>query len=101
MNWGYIKETAADILVPIAVLCVGLAALFAMAVTLLYGAIATLQQAECEDRGRRMSLPVEYTALSGCMVKLGRQWLPWEMVVAVERDGQVVFIPKPVLGASK
>jgi hypothetical protein len=42
-----------------------------------------------------MKLNVEWTLLTGCMIDVRGQFLPWSEVVSVERNGKIVFEPKP------
>lgn len=49
----------------------------------------------CRTRGAKMGVEVSWAFWEGCMANLKGQWLPWGDVVAVERDGKIVFVPRP------
>jgi hypothetical protein len=48
----------------------------------------------CKDMGQRMGVETSYKLGTGCMYKLGDQWIPEDMVTAAERNGKVIFVPK-------
>lgn len=52
--------------------------------------------ATCYAHGRKTGLTVEWGFWTACMVNIQGQWLSQDMVVPVERNGKVVFVPKPV-----
>lgn len=49
---------------------------------------------QCRDMGQRMSVETSYKFGTGCMYKLGDQWIPEDMITAAERNGKVIFVPK-------
>jgi hypothetical protein len=42
-----------------------------------------------------MQIETEWSMWTGCMNRVHGQWLPWHEVVPVERNGRIVFEPKP------
>ena len=52
---------------------------------------------ECLNRGPMMGADVSWSFSTGCMVKVTGQdvYLPWREIVPVERDGKIVYVPKP------
>jgi len=49
----------------------------------------------CRSRGQQMGIEVSWGFAAGCMANLKGQWLPWSEIVPVERDGKIVFVPRP------
>jgi hypothetical protein len=59
------------------------------------GVMYGLDRPTCYERGEKMAIRVEWGLLTRCMVNIGGQWLPWDEVIPVERNGRIVFEPKP------
>lgn len=55
----------------------------------------TLDGPTCRSKGSVMNLDVKWNFWTGCMVSVRGQYLPWSEVIPVERDGKIVFEPKP------
>jgi hypothetical protein len=53
-----------------------------------------LSSATCRELGDKMAITTEYGFLTGCMIEIKGQWLPWSEVVPVDR-GKITFEPKP------
>lgn len=49
----------------------------------------------CHANGSKMGIKVEWSFWTGCMIEVRGTWLPWSEVVPIERDGKIVFEPKP------
>ena len=64
--------------------------------TIVYALYWVFDRPECYDRGRLMGHEVTWSGSTGCMVNIRGQWLPYKDVAPVERDGKVVFVPRPV-----
>lgn len=67
-------------------------ALFAIAVVGFY----TLDRPACAAKGEKTGLETYWSFRTGCMVSLGGQWVDEDDVIPVERNGKIVFAPKPV-----
>jgi hypothetical protein len=101
MNWR--RSRVADVLddmlyavldfMPILAFLAVCAALISGAV---YGAV-WMSAKGCHATGDKMGIEVEFSSWTGCMVRIKGTWLPWTEVVPVERDGKIVFEPKPVV----
>lgn len=51
----------------------------------------------CRAYGEKMQIEVDWGFWTGCMIRLHGQWLSTGDVIPVERDGKIVFAPKPVV----
>ena len=69
--------------------------------SLLLWGVLWLGGKSCHAQGDKMQIEVEYSGWTGCMIKVKGTWLPWTEVVPVERDGKIVFEPKPVVRIGK
>lgn len=49
----------------------------------------------CRAYADKMQIETSWGFWTDCMVKVQGQWLPWSDVVPVERNGTIVFVPKP------
>jgi hypothetical protein len=87
----FVRELIEDILAPLAVSF----GLIVIVMLLLVGGINFLVGKECLAKGRVMGLEVQYSFFEGCMVNLNGQYIPGDEVIAVERDGKIVFTAKP------
>lgn len=58
------------------------------------GAYYEFSGKSCENKGNMMNIKTDYSISTGCMMKMNDQWLPENQVIAVERDGKIVFVPK-------
>ena len=75
---------------------VGFLALNALIISLAAGAIAYGPvRWSCLASGEKMQIETEWSMWTGCMNRVHGQWLPWHEVVPVERNGRIVFEPKP------
>lgn len=77
----------------IIVVCLGTLAL--SLVTIWMAIYLAFSPASCSAYGRKTGLTVEWGFWSACMVNVRGQWLRDSDVIPVERDGKIVFVPKP------
>ena len=79
----------------------GAMSLFVAVLVMLFGGIALVfaiaDPQICAANGSAMAISTRWGFWTGCMVDLNGQLLPWDKVVATERDGKIVFVPKPML----
>lgn len=47
----------------------------------------------CSSKAKVMGLQHEYGIYLGCMVKLNDVYIPMKEVLAVERDGKIIYVP--------
>ena len=87
-------DFVAEFLGPFMLLLGGLLAACAMFGVALYMATSP---ATCHSYGRKMQITVDWGFWTGCMIDVRGQWLPWTEVVPIERNGKIVFEPKPVV----
>ena len=62
---------------------------------LIIGLAVWVSSSACEAKGREMRIDTSWGLHSGCMITLKGQKLPWEEVIPVERNGAIVFEPRP------
>jgi hypothetical protein len=70
---------------------------FAAAIAIFASGALWLNSKHCTAAGDKMGIEVEFSAFTGCMIRVKGTWLPWSEVIPVERDGKIVFEPKPVV----
>jgi hypothetical protein len=78
----------------------GFMLLFVSGAAVLVGAIifATawgVARPSCMAKGEAMGIETQWGFYTGCMINVRGQLLPWSEVVPVERNGRIVFEPKP------
>lgn len=56
----------------------------------------TLDRPTCTAKAAKMGIETNWSYWTGCMVNLQGQWLSVSDVIPAERNGKIVFIPKPV-----
>lgn len=56
----------------------------------------TMDPPTCRANGSKMGIEVDWEFWTGCMGHVQGTWLPWSQIVPVERDGKIVFAPKPI-----
>lgn len=62
---------------------------------LIVGGAAFVDNRMCDAAGHEMQITTSWTMFGGCMVTLKGQKLPISQVVPVERNGAIVFEPRP------
>lgn len=70
----------------------GAALLIAVIIVAVY---TTTDPPTCYSRGKKMGIEVNWSFWPGCMGRVQNQWLPWDGIIPVERDGKIVFVPRP------
>lgn len=76
-------------------------ALTAVILGIMIGGFYMVSRYECSSKGELMGLQTDFGLYTGCMINIKGQWLPWTSVVPVERDGKILFVPKPEVYISK
>lgn len=66
-----------------------------MLVAVVAACYSTIAPPTCRARGAKMNLEVSWGFWEGCMGNVKGQWLPWSDIVPVEKDGKIIFVPKP------
>lgn len=54
----------------------------------------------CIETGRAIGLETQWGTWTGCLGSVNGQLLPWSEIVPVERNGKIVFVPKPYVRLS-
>jgi hypothetical protein len=83
-----------EVVVPFVAFMCGFCLLIASVVVAIYLATAP---ASCNAMGSKMGIEVSWGFWTNCMIMVRGTWLPWSEVVPIERDGKIVFEPKPVV----
>lgn len=69
--------------------------LFIFITAVVVASFYALDRPSCYAQGEKMKIETEWSFDTKCMIKVRNQWLPWSEVVPVERNGTIVFEPKP------
>jgi hypothetical protein len=88
------REMFVDVLAAVFAVVTGIALALTGFVVAFYLATAP---ASCRANGQKMGIEVDWGFWTNCMINVKGTWLPLSEVVPVERDGKIVFEPKPVV----
>lgn len=94
--WYSFYEAASDAIAVVLFICAFICGIVVVGVVLVGVLYAALDPSSCRAQSQKMGIEADWSFWTGCMVRLGDQWLPADTVIPVERDGKIVLAPRPV-----